>query len=83
MKNREKQKTLDEQGKMTTQGGKHTRKNSDNGRVRKNIFVFSKKLTTENIELGKEKVRKQRDQDQNGEKKNVIYQTRGYAKKEM
>ena len=35
MKNRENQKTLDKQGKMTTQGGKHTRKNSDNERVQK------------------------------------------------
>ena len=53
MKNREKQKTLDKQGKMTTQGGKHTRTNSDNERVqkkKKDIFVI-KKLTTENFEF--------------------------------
>ena len=35
MKNREKQKTLDKQGKMTTQGGKNTRNNSDNEKVQK------------------------------------------------
>ena len=35
MKNRENQKTLDKQGKMTAQGGKHTRKYSDNERVQK------------------------------------------------
>ena len=53
MRSREKQKTLDKQAKMTTQGGKHTRKSSDNGRVqkkKKDIFVI-KKLTTENVEL--------------------------------
>ena len=43
MKNREKQKTLDKQGKMTTRGGKHTRKTTDNGRVqKKDTFVFKK-----------------------------------------
>ena len=45
MKSREKkQKTSDKQGKMTTQGGKHTRKNSDNERVqkKKDIFVIKK-----------------------------------------
>ena len=38
-----KKKTLDKQGTMTTEGGKHTRKNSDNGRVqKKDTFRFQK-----------------------------------------
>ena len=41
---------MDKQGKMTTQGGKHTRKFKTTGGFEKNIFVF-KKLTTENLEL--------------------------------
>ena len=44
MKNREKQKTLDKQGNMTTQGGKHTRKNSDNERVQKKRHFRHQKI---------------------------------------
>ena len=53
MKNLENQKTLDKQGKMTAQGGKHTRKYSDNESVQKKrkTFSSSKKLTTENFEF--------------------------------
>ena len=43
MKNREKkQKTLDKQGKMTTQGGKHTRKIQITGGLEKKHFRLQK-----------------------------------------
>ena len=51
MKNREKQKTLDKQGNMTTQGGKHTRKIQITKEFQKKDIFVIKKLTTENFEF--------------------------------
>ena len=50
MKNREKTENIGQTRKNDDARRKTHEKNSDNGRVRKNIFVL-KKLTTENLEL--------------------------------